>query len=71
MAKGLVRTSIQAATVTAVYRHACSDAVAAANAQNWAECTRLMGMAREIERAYPGVSARARFGIKPEHIRIN
>ena len=51
------------ATVATVYRHICADAVAAASAQDWAERTRLVEMARAIERAYPEASARARFAL--------
>lgn len=71
MAKGVVRAGVRAATVAVVYRHACSDAVAAANAQDWTECSRLMEIARGIERAYPGVSAHAQFAIRPEYVNNN
>jgi hypothetical protein len=54
---------MQEATVAVVYRHACNDAAAAACAQDWSEWTRLLEIARSIERAYPGVAARARFAV--------
>ncbi len=57
---------MQEATVAVVYRHACNDAAGAACAQDWAECARLLQMARSIERAYPGVSARARFAMSDD-----
>ncbi len=47
--------------MSAVYRHVCADAATAASAHRWEECTRLLEIARGIERAYPVVSARARF----------
>ena len=58
-------------SVAVVYRHVRSDAVAAANAQNWAECIRLMEIAREIERAYPTAAAKARFATRPEPAKID
>jgi hypothetical protein len=61
-----IRTVMQDATVAVVYRHACNDAAAAAGAQDWSECARLLHIAREIERAYPGVSARARFAVSED-----
>ena len=56
-----VRAAMQDATVRTVYRHACSDAAAAASAQDWSECARLIEIARSIERAYPETTSRARF----------
>ncbi len=61
-----IRTVMQDATVAVVYRHACNDAAAAACAQDWVECARLLHIARSIERAYPGVSARARFALSED-----
>ncbi len=61
-----LRALAREATVATVYRHACSDAAAAASEHDWSECVRLMQIARSIERAYPEVSARARFAVS-EH----
>ena len=55
------RAVAAAATVAAVYRHACNDAATAAIAQDWLEWNRLLQIARSIERAYPDASSRARF----------
>ncbi len=61
-----IRTVMRDATVAVVYRHACNDAAAAACAQDWSECARLLHIARSIERAYPGISARARFAVSED-----
>jgi hypothetical protein len=58
-----LRSDVRDSAVTAVYRHLRSDAAAAASRRDWDECHRLMAMAREIERAYPAATRRARFAV--------
>jgi hypothetical protein len=63
-----IRAMMQQVTVAVFYRHACNDAAAAACAQNWDEWARLLHIARSIERAYPAVTAKARFAMAEDSI---
>ena len=63
--KRQIRQAMTEAVVGTFYRHVCSDAAAAASVQDWTERRRLVEMAKEIERAYPGASSRARFARDP------
>ena len=49
------------ATIAAVYRHTCNDALAAAMSQNWTDWRRLTEMARSIAVSHARIAERARF----------
>ena len=48
------------ATIAAVYRHTCNDALAAAVSQQWTDWRRLTEMARAIAVSHPRIAGRAR-----------